>query len=101
MTDRQRMFAEYYLEYGNSAVAARMAGYSESYAQHVKKQKAVKAYLEKRISEMDNSRVAAADEILEFLTDVMRGRDTDRQGKPIRLKAADMIVKRLYSSINK
>lgn len=95
MTERQKRFAEYYLETGNALRAALRAGYSEGYAEHVKRQKSVKEYLELRIGKMDESRVASADEVLEFLTDVMRGVETDEKGVSLRMKAAEMICKRM------
>lgn len=92
MTERQRRFAEYYLESGNARQAALHAGYSAGYAQHVKRQKGVKEYLEARRSNVDNAQIASSDEILAFLTDVMRG------NKPVlslQIKAAEMIAKRM------
>ena len=95
MTERQKRFAEFYLESGNARQAALRAGYSEGYAEHVKRQKGVKEYLNLRIGRMDESRVASADEVLQFLTDVMRGVETDEKGVSLRMKAAEMISKRM------
>ena len=95
MTERQKRFAEYYLESGNARQAALKAGYSAGYAQHVKRQKGVKEYLEMRVGSMDNTRVASADEVLAFLTDVMRGQENDEKGVSLRMKAAEMISKRM------
>ena len=91
MTERQKRFAEYYLETGNARQSALKAGYSAGYAEHVKRQKGVKEYIDMRIGSMDNRRVASADEVLEFLTDVMRGQETDEKGVSLRMKAAEMI----------
>jgi len=95
MTERQKRFAEYYLESGNARRSAIKAGYSAGYAQHVKRQKGVREYIEMRIGSMDNSRVASADEVLAFLTDVMRGQEMDEKGVSLRMKAAEMIAKRM------
>ena len=95
MTERQKRFAEYYLETGNARQSAIKAGYSAGYAEHVKRQKSVKEYIEMRIGGMDQRRVASADEVLEFLTDVLRGQETDEKGVSLRMKAAEMISKRL------
>ena len=95
MTERQKRFAEFYLESGNARQAALKAGYSAGYAQHVKRQKGVREYLEMRVDSMDNTRVASADEVLAFLTDVMRGRENDEKGVSLRMKAAEMISKRM------
>lgn len=101
MTERQRRFAEYYLESGNARQSAIRAGYSIGYAEHVKRQKAVKEYLSQRLPNMDHSRVASADEILEFLTDVMRGNHTDRHGVSLQIRAAEMIAHRMGYFSNK
>ena len=96
MTERQKRFVEYYIESGNARQAAIRAGYSEGYAEHVKRQKGVKAYLAKRLGGMDEERVASADEVLMFLTDVMRGEfGQDEKACNLRMKAAEMIARRM------
>lgn len=101
MTERQKRFADYYLETGNARQAAVKAGYSIKYAEHVKHQKGVKEYLKLRMAEMNGGRIASADEVLEFLTDVMRGRSTDRHGVSLQIKAAGMIARRMGYRIEK
>ena len=61
MTERQKRFVEYYIESGNARQAAIRAGYSEGYAEHVKRQKGVKAYLAKRLGGMDEYRYGKPD----------------------------------------
>ena len=95
MTERQKRFAEFYLETGNARQSAIRAGYSAGYAEHVKRQRGVKEYLEMRIDGMDRKRIASADEVLQFLTAVMRGDDKDEKGATLRMKAAEMISRRL------
>jgi len=96
MTERQRRFSELYLETGNARQSAVRAGYSIHYAEHVKRQKGVREYLEKRLGGMDANRVASADEILGFLTEVMRGAGgSDDKEVNTRMKAAEMLAKRM------
>lgn len=95
MTERQKRFAEFYLETGNARQSAIRAGYSAGYAEHVKRQRGVKEYLEMRIGGMDRKRIASADEVLQFLTAVMRGDEKDEKGATLRMKAAEMISRRL------
>ena len=95
MTERQKRFAEFYLETGNARQSAIKAGYSAGYAEHVKRQRGVKEYLEMRIDGMDRKRIASADEVLQFLTSVMRGDEKDEKGATLRMKAAEMISRRL------
>ena len=95
MTERQKRFAEFYLETGNARQSAIRAGYSAGYAEHVKRQRGVKEYLEMRIDGMDRKRIASADEVLQFLTAVMRGDEKDEKGATLRMKAAELISRRL------
>ena len=73
LTERQRRFADLYLELGNAAEAAERAGFKRSYAQGAKRQPAVQAYMKQRLSDARERNIASADEVLAFLTDVMRG----------------------------
>ena len=100
LTERQKRFAEYYLETGNASRAAEMAGYSAGYAPTAKRQPAVLEYLKRRVSELDAERVASVDEVLEFFTKVMRGEIEDEgkgadKGAAARMKAAELLGKRL------
>jgi phage terminase small subunit len=95
MTERQKRFVEYYLETGNARQSAVKAGYSIHYAEHVKRQKGVRDYLDKRLGAMEAGRVASADEILTFLTEVMRAEGDDDKRLATRMKAAEMLAKRL------
>lgn len=95
MTERQKRFADFYLECGNARKAALKAGYSVSYAEHVKRQKGVREYIDRLAGMMGTERVASADEVLEFLTDVMRGNKLDKNGISLQIKAAEMISRRM------
>ena len=105
LTERQRRFAELYLQLGNACEAAEQAGFKRSYAQGAKKQPAVRAYMEERLKEAQAKDIASADEVLEFLTEVMRGRiDGERPEKNSspRMKAAELLGKRLgvFNDVN-
>lgn len=105
LTERQRRFADNYLALGNASEAAERAGYARSYAQGVKRQPAVKAYMERRLERMQEQNVATADEVLAFLTAVMRGEydeeKPERNSSP-RMKAAELLGKRLgvFTDVN-
>lgn len=105
LTDRQRRFADLYLELGNASEAAEQAGFKRSYAQGAKRQPAVRAYMEDRLKEAQAKNIASADEVLEFLTDVMRGNyegeKPERNSSP-RMKAAELLGRRLgvFSEVN-
>ena len=98
LTERQRRFADLYLELGNAAEAAERAGFKRSYAQGAKRQPAVQAYMKQRLSDARERNIASADEVLAFLTDVMRGvydgEKPERNSSP-RMKAAELLGRRL------
>lgn len=98
MTERQKRFVENYLETGNARQSALRAGYTAGYAEHVKRQKGVKDYIEGRIKSMDSQRIANSDEIGCFLTGLMRGDIPDEKSATVRLRAAELLSKRLGSS---
>ena len=96
LTSRQRKFVDLYLELGNAAEAAERAGFKRSYAQGAMRQPAVKEYMNRRMEEMREKNIASADEVLMYLTEVMRGGLED--GKNVsspRMKAAELLGKRL------
>ena len=105
LTDRQRRFADLYLQLGNACEAAERAGYKRSYAQGAKRQPAVRAYMDARLKEAQNKNIASADEVLAFLTDVMRGTyegERPEKNSSPRMKAAELLGKRLgiFSDVN-
>lgn len=69
LTERQRRFADAFLELGNATKAAQQAGFNISYAQGAMRQPAVQAYLEERRKQMP----VQSSEVINFLTGVMRG----------------------------
>ncbi|MBW8350768.1 terminase small subunit [Bacillus sp. IITD106] len=74
---KQQAFADYYIELGNAYQAAIKAGYSENYAKgnvvKLLENVSVNAYIEQRMEELKSKRIADQQEIMEFLTSVMRG----------------------------
>lgn len=105
LTQRQKKFADLYLQLGNAAEAAEQAGFKRSYAQGAKRQPAVRAYMDERLKDAQNRNIASADEVLTFLTDVMRGvydgEKPEKNSSP-RMKAAELLGKRLgiFNDVN-
>ena len=102
LTPKQKAFCEFYIETGNATEAAKKAGYKGQNLNRIGTENlsklVIKKYLEKRISELDSKRIANADEVLEYLTKVMRGQEKDQFGLEIsiqdRTKAAELLGKR-------
>lgn len=85
LTEKQKRFADYYIESGNATEAYKRAGYSVKTdeaarvnASRLLTNANVRAYINERIAKKDSQRVAKQDEILEFLTKVMRGELTEQ-----------------------
>lgn len=115
LTLRQKKLCDYFLELGNATEAAIKAGYSpktaKTTAAQTFKKPYVKEYLDKLIESKDAERIASQDEVLEFLTNVMRGRvvekvplldgdgyqklaELDVNAAKDRIKAAELLGKR-------
>lgn len=114
MTEKQKRFCDFYIETGNAKEVAIRAGYSEKTAKQIGQENLTKpdlrAYIDERLAELKNERTADAQEVLEYLTAVMRGEykeatligvgegaqavvDIDVGAKD-RLKAAELLGKR-------
>ena len=77
LTEKQKRFIDYYIETGNASEAARRAGYSEKTAgwigQENLQKPTIKAAIDARLKELEDKRIAKADEVLQFLTSALRG----------------------------
>ncbi|MGH1732882.1 terminase small subunit [Enterococcus faecalis] len=114
MTEKQKRFCDFYIETGNAKEAAIRAGYSEKTAKQIGQENLTKpdlrAYIDERLAELKNERTADAQEVLEYLTAVMRGSQKEQTliglgegaqgltdidvGAKERLKAAELLGKR-------
>ena len=122
LTEKQKRFADYYIETGNATEAAIKAGYSQRTARFIGAENLtkpnIKSYIEQRLKELEDERIADATEVLQYLTSVMRGEITEtryiavydkdgsfveeREGPPTvrdRNKAAELSAKR-YGLLN-
>ena len=79
---KQKKFVDAYVSGGNATQAARQAGYSPKSARvqgaSLLTYANVRAAIDERIESLQNSKVATAAEILEFLTSVMRGETVEK-----------------------
>nr|DAS75629.1 MAG TPA: Terminase small subunit [Caudoviricetes sp.] len=77
LTEKQKRFADYYIETGNITEAATRAGYSKKTARVIGQENllkpAIKGYIDEKMEAMQDERTASAKEVLEFLTKSMRG----------------------------
>ena len=81
MTDKQRRFAEEYLVDLNATQAAIRAGYSQKFANtnanKLLQNTTLRTYIDGRLEEIRSEKTAEAREVLEYLTAVMRGEQTE------------------------
>lgn len=113
MTTKQKRFCQEYLIDLNATQAAIRAGYSEKSAysveQRMLKNVEVKKYIAEQMERLKNEKISSAQEVLEYLTSVMRGEQKEQvplmyYDKQIleeksasikdRLKAAELLGKR-------
>ena len=118
LTEKQKRFCDYFIETGSITDAAIKAGYSKKTAyaigQENLKKPILKAYIDEKLEEMQSKRIADATEVMELLTQALRGEITeevvvvegsgdgyseaktiDKQiGAKDRIKAAELLGKR-------
>jgi len=82
LTPKQKAFCDYYIETGNATEAAIKAGYSKKTAKEIGAQNLTKLnlrkYIDERMGQKQKERIASQDEVLQFLTSVMRGEVTEQ-----------------------
>lgn len=81
LTDKQRRFADSYIaNKGNATQAAISAGYSRKTARKIGSENltkpAIQEYIKERTAAIEAALVADGDEVLKYLTAVMRGEET-------------------------
>ena len=114
LTEKQKKFCDEYLVDCNATQAAIRAGYSPKTAYSIGeenlKKPDLKTYIDEQLKLLHNQKTADAQEVLEYLTAVMRGEHTEQTLKLVgdgvqsitdidvsakeRLKAAELIGKR-------
>lgn len=77
LTEKQKRFADYFIQTGNATEAARLAGYKGNNLNRVGtanlSKVVIREYIDAKIAEKDSQRIAKQDEVLEFLSNVLRG----------------------------
>jgi phage terminase small subunit len=121
LNEKQKAFADYYIESLNAYESAKRAGYSEAYAKSqsykLLENVGIKNYIDERMENKDNYRIASQDEILQILTDIARGiteeevvqfsqlgeelRTTRKPTIKDRMKASELLGKRYRLFVDK
>ena len=81
LTAKQRLFADEYIKSGNATQSAVKAGYNVKSAKVIGAQNLsklnVKAYIDAKMAEIESHKIADAKEVLQYLTRVLRGEETE------------------------
>ena len=114
LTLKQKKFADEYIISGNATESAIKAGYSEKTAgqtgaENLKKPY-IKSYIDERLAQLESEKIADQQEVLKYLSAVMRGEMTEQTLKSVgesgqviteidvgakdRIKAAELLGKR-------
>lgn len=114
LTLKQQRFADEYIISGNATQSAIEAGYSKNYANtnasKLLQNTTIKRYIDEQLEILKNERVADQQEVLEYLTSVVRGEQTEQTLRGVgegaqeidnidvsakdRIKAAELLGKR-------
>ena len=75
LNERQRRFADYYIETGNAEEAAKRAGYSaRGNTTKLLQNTTIKKYIDERLDLLKEKSIADQEEVLRLLTDIARGK---------------------------
>ena len=114
MSLKQQRFADEYIISGNATQAAVKAGYSSKYANtnasKLLQNTTIKSYIDERLAQLASEKIATQEEVLTYLTSVMRGETQEQTlcsigelgqevididvGAKDRIKAAELLGKR-------
>lgn len=98
LTEKQQRFIDYYVETGNATEAARRTGYKQPQVQGSQNLEKLRDFIDERLKPDEDKRIADANEVLQYLTAVMRGevKDTFDFDTSVRdrNKAAELLGKR-------
>ena len=81
LTLKQKKFADEYIISGNIEQSAINAGYSANYARSQSHKLlanvGIKSYIDERLAKLESEKIATQEEVLQYLTSVMRGEKTE------------------------
>lgn len=82
LTLKQQKFIDFYIEKGNATEAAELAGYKGKNLNRIGSENLSKLdkYIKVRLQQLEEKRIATADEVLRYFTSVMRGEEKDSFG---------------------
>ncbi len=100
LTEKQKRFIDYYIETANATESAKRAGYSSKTAKNIGAENLTKLnyFIQEKLQQLEDNRIASQEEVLQYLTKVMRGEEKDSFGLDAslqdRTKCAELLGKR-------
>ena len=107
LTEMQKRFIDFYIEIANATKACEMAGYKGKNLNRIGSENLSKLdkFIKVKLEEKESKRIASQDEVLEYLTKVMRGEEKDQFGLDAslqdRTKCAELLGKRYGTFVEK
>lgn len=107
LTEKQKRFIDYYIETANATESAKRAGYKGKNLNRIGSENLSKLdrFIKEKLAAKEDERIASQDEVLRFITSVMRGevKDTFDLDASVqdRLKSAELLGKRYGSWVDK
>lgn len=94
LTEKQKRFIDYYIETANATESARKAGYSERTAKNIGAENLTKLnfFIQERLQQKANERIASQNEVLEFFSKVLRGEEKEAEIKD-KIKCGELLGK--------
>lgn len=88
LTEKQKRFIDYYIETGNATEACKLAGYKGKNLNRLGSENLSKldSFIKVKLEEKESQRIASQEEVLQYLTRVMRGEEKDSFGLDAGLK---------------
>lgn len=107
LTEKQKRFIDFYVETGNATEAAKKAQYKGNNLNRIGSENLSKLdkFIKLKLQQKEDERIATQDEVLQYLTKVMRGEEKDQFGLDAslqdRTKCAELLGKRYGTFIDK
>lgn len=107
LTEKQKRFIDYYIETANATESAKKAGYSSKTAKNIGAENLTKLnfFIQEKLKGKESKRIASQEEVLQYLTKVMRGEEKDQFGldAPLqeRTRCAELLGKRYGTFVDK
>lgn len=107
LTEKQKRFIDFYIETGNATEAAKKAQYRGNNLNRIGSENLSKLdkFIKLKLQQKEAERIATQDEVLQYLTKVMRGEEKDQFGLDAslqdRTKCAELLGKRYGTFIDK